>query len=141
MRLVPQFLEKDVDKYFSMFENVAATLQWPNDHWTLLLQSALTGKAQHVYASLCPNNQDYSVVKAAILRAYELVPEAYRQRFRAFRKNNSQTYVEFAYEKELLFDRWCASEKVDNLAKMRDLILLEEFKAYCLPDSIAISRK
>jgi len=55
IRLVPQFLEKDVDKYFSMLENVATTLQWPNDHWTLLLQSVLTGKAQHVYAALCPN--------------------------------------------------------------------------------------
>jgi len=98
----------------------------------------LTGKAQHVYASLCPNTQDYGVVTSAILRAYELVPEAYRQRFRAFRKSNSQTYVEFAREKELLFDRWCAAEKVDNGEKMRDLILLEEFKAYCLPDNIAM---
>jgi len=32
IRLVPQFLEKDVDKYFSMFENVATTLRWPDDH-------------------------------------------------------------------------------------------------------------
>ncbi|KAI4809981.1 hypothetical protein KUCAC02_018831 [Chaenocephalus aceratus] len=138
LHLVPQFSEKDVDKYFSMFENIATTLKWPNDQWTLLLQSALTGKAQHVYASLCPNTQDYAVVKAAILRAYELVPEAYRQRFRALRKNNVQTYMEFAYEKELLFDRWCASEKVDTLVKMRELVLLEEFKSYCLPDNVAM---
>jgi len=80
------FLEKDVDKYFSMFENVATTLQWPDDHWTLLLRSVLPGKAQQVYAALCPNTQDYDVVKSAILGAYELVPEAYIQRFRALKK-------------------------------------------------------
>ncbi|KAJ8369725.1 hypothetical protein SKAU_G00097530 [Synaphobranchus kaupii] len=48
---------------------------------------------------------DYEVVKAAILRAYELVPEAYRQKFRGFRKSDSQTFVEFAREKERMW-RW-----------------------------------
>lgn len=37
---------------------------------------------------------DYDKVEAAVMQAYELVPEAYRQKFRAHRKSAAQTYVE-----------------------------------------------
>lgn len=50
--LVPPFAEKEVEKYFSHFECLAATFGWPEDVWTLLLQCVLTGKAQEVYSSL-----------------------------------------------------------------------------------------
>ena len=71
------FLGKEVERYFSHFERVATTFEWPKDAWTLLLQCVLTGKAQEVYSSLALDQcADYEIVKAAILRAYELVPEA-----------------------------------------------------------------
>ena len=35
---------------------------------------------------------------------YELVPEAYRQKFRNCKKENEQTHVEFARTKEQLFE-------------------------------------
>lgn len=63
-----------------------------------------------------------------MLRAYELVPEAYRQKFRCFKKADSQTYVDFGREKEALFDRWCRSKDVKDFDVLRDPILLEEFK-------------
>ncbi len=45
-------------------------------------QHRLTGKAQGVCAALSLEDSfDYDVIKAAIFRAYELIPEAYRQRF------------------------------------------------------------
>ena len=63
------------------------------------------------------------------MKGYELVPEAYRQKFRSFEKLGCQTYVEFARAKEQLFDRWCHSQKVDkDHDKLRQLILIEEFK-------------
>lgn len=84
-----------MEKYFSHFERVAATFGWPEDVWTLLFQCVLTGKAQEIYSSLTLiQSADYKVVKEAILRAYELVPEAYRQRFRGCRKAERQTFVE-----------------------------------------------
>lgn len=42
----------------------------------------------------------YDVVKLAILKAYELIPEAYRQQFRTRKRNASQQYVEFARDRE-----------------------------------------
>lgn len=102
-----------------------------------MLQCVLTGKAQEVYSSLTlTQSSDYEVVKAAILHAYELVPKAYRQHFRGCRKVEKQTFVEFSREKEILFNRWCRSHKVETKEQLRKLILLEEFKN-CVPEAVA----
>ncbi len=63
-----------------------------------------------------------------MLRAYELVPEAYRQKFRSHVKDASQTYVEYAREKNVLFDKWCYSSRVADFDQLRELILIEDFK-------------
>ena len=49
--------------------------------------------------------KDYTAVKQAILKAYELVPEAYRQRFRTWRKNDKQTHLELVHELAGQFNR------------------------------------
>ena len=78
IRLVPPFQEKEVDKYFAHFEKVADSLSWPKESWVLLLQSVLVGKAQGIYGSLSvEQSSNYEHVKEAILKACELVPEAY----------------------------------------------------------------
>ena len=130
IRLVPPFQEKEVDKYFLHFEKVAENLKWPREHWTLLLQSVVIGKAREIYTQLSlEQSSDYDKVKELILKAYELVPEAYRQKFRDCRKEPNQTHVEFARTKEQLFDRWCSSKKVgSDHKKLRQLMLVEEFK-------------
>ena len=130
IRLVPPFQEKEVDKYFLHFEKVAENLKWPKEHWTLLLQSVVIGKAREIYTQLpLDQSSDYDTVKNLILKAYELVPEAYRQKFRNCRKEHDQTHVEFARTKEQLFDRWCSSKDVkSDHAKLRQLMLIEEFK-------------
>ena len=130
IRLVPPFQEKEVDKYFLHFEKVAENLKWPREHWTLLLQSVVIGKAREINTQLSlEQSSDYDTVKEFILKAYELVPEAYRQKFRDCRKEHDQTHVEFARTKEQLFDRWCSSKKVgSDHAKLRQLMLVEEFK-------------
>ena len=70
------------------------------------------------------------------MKGYELVPEAYRQKFRSCEKLNGQTHVEFARVKEQLFDRWCNSMRVDqDHDKLRQLVLLEEFKR-CVPRDV-----
>ncbi len=85
--LVPQFRETEVDSYFSAFERIVSALNWSKEVWPLLLQCKLTGKAQEVCATLSlEDSLNYDMVKVAILRAYELVPEAYRQRFRNHKK-------------------------------------------------------
>ena len=113
VQLVPSFNESEVDKYFQHFERVAQNLKWPTNRWPLLLQSGLKGKEQEAYTAL-PISEcvDYNCVKNAILKAYDLVPKAYRQKFRNYSKQESQTCVEFAHEKEVYFDIWYNSREV-----------------------------
>ena len=136
IRLVPPFQEKEVDKYFAHFEKVADILNWPKESWVLLLQSVLVGKAQEIYGSLSvEQSSNYEHVKEAILKAYELVPEAYRQKFRNYLKYDSKTHVEFAREKENLFNRWCHSKEIgQDFKKLKQMVLLEEFKDKVRPD-------
>jgi len=109
IRFVPQFQEKEVDKYFLHFEKVATNLAWPKEVWMVLLQSVLTGKAREAYSALSvEQSSQYDHVKQVVLKAYELVPETYRQNFRKCRKDEKQTYTEFARTKE---DRWCGSRQ------------------------------
>ena len=129
IRLVPPFAEKNVERYFAHFERVATVSDWPIHAWTSLLQSVLVGKAQDAYASLnIEDVKDYEKVKGAILRTYELVPEAYRQRFRGLSKLDEQTYVEFAREKEISFSSWCKSQEAETKEDLRQLVLLEDLK-------------
>ncbi|XP_072899713.1 uncharacterized protein [Hemitrygon akajei] len=139
LRVVPPFEETDVDSYFLLFEKVAVNQKWPKEQWVALLQSVLKGKAQRAYAALSMEEEEvenYEKVKEGILRTYELVPEAYRQKFRNLKKGWNQTYSEFAYEKGVLLDRWCAAEMVEeDFWHLRELILIEEFRG-CVSDDI-----
>ena len=71
-----------------------------------------------------------------MLRAYEFIPEAYRQHFRNMRKRSDQTNVEFARELRLQCQRWCVACKVKTYEDLIDLIVLEQFKS-TLPERVA----
>ena len=63
-----------------------------------MLQCVFTGKAQEAYSALSSQDcKDYSVLKSSVLKPYELVPEAYCQRFRSWRKTGKQTRGVFIY--------------------------------------------
>lgn len=138
IRLVPPFRETEVDAYFTAFERVAGKLRWPRDMWALMLQSNLVGKAQEVCAAMpIEDSLNYDLVKTAVLRAYELVPEAYRQKFRGYGKSDKHTFLEFARDKRNMLEKWCAASKVNTFEGLQELILLEDFKN-CLPESLVV---
>ena len=115
VKMVPSFQEHEVEKFFLHFEKIAANLHWLSGARTMLLQTVLIGKAREVYSALSvEQSTDYDLIKSEILRAYELVPEAYRQKFRDTKCQEGKTYMEFARQKEALFNRWCASQQVGN---------------------------
>lgn len=129
LKMVPKFDEKDPDQFFLHFEKLATQCKWDPKIWVLLIQSSLVGRAQEVYTSLgIEECKDYETVKGTILKTYEMVPEAYRQKFRNSRKVEGQTFIEFARQKEVLFDRWCRAKNVNSFEKLRQLVLVEDFK-------------
>ncbi|XP_033114424.1 uncharacterized protein LOC117114917 [Anneissia japonica] len=136
IKWVPKSNEEEVESYFMAFEKVANRLKWPAKNWTVLLQTGLIGKAQEVFSSLSDDLcESYETVKRAILEAYELVPVAYRQKFRNL-KYVDKSFMEFARKKQVLFDRWCTSEGVNwDFNQLRELILVEEFNN-CLSSEV-----
>lgn len=136
LRYVPKFNERDPDTFFTLFERVAAARSWPDAERILLLQCVLTGKAQEAYSAVCAQeNLTYDGVKSAVLKAYQLTAEAYRQRFRQWVKQKRQTHVEFVNELTTHFKRWCSAAGVSTFEKLSDLIILEQFK-YALPGQV-----
>ncbi|XP_068235718.1 uncharacterized protein [Palaemon carinicauda] len=128
-KLIPKFSESDVGKFFVAFEKVAHQLAWPKELWAVLVQSAFSGKAQVVYAVLsAEDSSDYDIVKKMVLNAYQLIPEAYRQKFRTWHKMFNQTFVEWAVQKAAKLDEWLAAEEATTFAELRELVLLEDFK-------------
>lgn len=125
----PKFNERDPDTFFTLFEWIAEARGWPNKERTLLLQCVLTGRAQEVYSSLPLSDcNDYDIVKAAVLKSYELVPEAYRQKFRTLSRGVNVAHVEVARELSTAFNRWCMASEVTTFEELTDLIVLEQFK-------------
>ena len=86
----------------------------------------LVKHVKYVYSALSvEQSADYEVVKREILEC--IVPEAYCQQLRELKCKEGQTYMEFARQKEALFNRWCTSQQVGNsFDKLKQLVLLEE---------------
>ena len=114
-------------------------MKWPRESWAMLLQTALTGKAQKAYTTLSAEDcTNYDTVKKTILQSVELVLEAYRQKFRTQRKNENQSFMEFVKEKERLMNKWYAVKLIgDDVEKLKQLILIEEILNY-VPEEMRI---
>ena len=79
--------------------------QLSREDWTWLVKPKLNGKALSALDRV-PYNTDYDVVKDAILTAYTVTTERYRQNFRNMNKTTSQTYLKFASEKLRSLKNW-----------------------------------
>ncbi len=66
-----------------------------------------------------------------------LSPKRIARKFRSHAKTANQTFVEYAREKSVLFDKWCQSSKIINFEQLRELVLIEDFKN-SLPDKIVV---
>ena len=124
-KLVSKFVESDPDAFFLQFEDLAAGMKWEKSDWAILIHTAVFGKAATVIAAMSQENLfDYDEIKSVLLKAFELRPEAYRQKFRIYRENKKQTFVEFVDKQTILFDKWVRSENVDSgYNNLREIVL------------------
>ncbi|KAK0151672.1 Zinc finger protein 24 [Merluccius polli] len=137
IKFLPKFNERDPDVFFSLFENIASEQNWGDEDKTVLLQTALIGRAQKAFVALPSSEKKvYQCVKTAVLKCYELVPEVYRQRFRLWKKSDKQTYAEWARDLTSFFQGWLTAEEVYSFEELCDLLILEQLKN-TLPDRVA----
>lgn len=71
-----------------------------------------------------------------MLKAFELVPDAYRKPFRTWRKGEKQTHLEFACDLAKHSDCWCSALEVSDYDGLRELIVLEQLNKNALPEHI-----
>lgn len=129
LRLLPKFSEREPESFFSLFEHIADAHNWPDSARTLMLQCVLTGRAQEAYSALSDaESQKYHFFKSAVLKAYELVLEAYRQQFRTWKISEKQSHLEFARDLTNHFTCSCSASGVDHFEGLCDLTVFEQFK-------------
>ena len=124
--VLPKFDEQDPESFFSQFEKIA--FHWNKDLWPILVQTNFQGKAREAFANLTlAESKDYDQVKKAVLLAYELSSEAYRQKFRQSKLESKMTFVEFAALKAKEFGKWVHAADLGTYSKLKEAVLVEEF--------------
>ncbi len=88
----------------------------PDSTHMLKLQCVLTSRDQEAYSSLSSSD----CLKYAVLKENKLVPEAYRQRFRSW-KRGDKLHVELVHYLSTHFDLWCSAAEVDSHEALCDL--------------------
>src|SRR6218665_533195 len=137
IKFVTKFQEHDLEQLLLNFEKSMEIHNFPKDKWTPLIHTKLTGKAQKVFAELgveaCLN---YDTLKAALLLAYERVPEFHRKRFRTLNKFGNETYSTFTFRLALPFNSWMDGEEAStDINRLKEVMKLEQF-TNCLPTEI-----
>ena len=89
---------------------------------TVLLPCRLTGEAQEVFSVFLIKAQITRLQSTTVLHAYEFVPQANQQNYCTCKNASNQTYVEFAPDKTVLFDKWCEASKVTPIEQLRDCV-------------------
>jgi|SRR6218665_10323 len=129
MKFVPSFEQFDSAQSLLNFEKAMAIHKFPKEKWSALLHTKLTGKACKVFSELSIEQcQKYDVLKAALLTAYNRIPEFYSKRFRSLSKGHLEIFSSFAFHLSLPFTRWSegvdAFTEVDNL---KEILKIEQF--------------
>ena len=97
----------DIEAYLTTFERLMSVERVDRATWAVRLAPHLTGKAQQAYAAMRETDSaDYTKVKEAILRRYNISQETYRQRFRSVRRKEGESYGEVVVRLEDLLHKW-----------------------------------
>ena len=104
--------------------------------WPVLLGPQLTGKAQQAYAALSrKDSKDFTKVKEAIFKRYDINEETYRQRFRAAKAKEGESPTEIVTRLTDMAAKWL--KECETRAKVIDMIVMEQFITM-LPEDIRV---
>ena len=117
----------DIEAYLTTFERTMTAYEVDRARWSFKLAPQLTGKAQQAYAAMPADDAaDYSLLKAAILKRYNISEETYRQRLRTTTRTEGETNQELAVRLQDLAQKWMkgctAPEQFVDLIAMEQLL-------------------
>ena len=115
----------DIEAYLVTFERTMEAYEVDGARWSFMLAPQLTGKAQQAYAAMAADSaRRYDVLKAAILRRYNINEETYRRRFRETKLKAGKTPRELAIRLSDLAGRW--AKDCTGAAGVLDLVVKEQ---------------
>ncbi|XP_033728194.1 uncharacterized protein LOC117317492 [Pecten maximus] len=134
-KLTPFDEDKDnMDSYLQRYERYATTQRWDKSlHWATNLSVLLKGRALDVFSRL-PREQslDYDILKAALLKRFDMTEDGFRKRFRTGRPESGETFTQFAVRLESYFVRWLEMGHTDkSFDALKDLMVRDQFLQAC----------
>ena len=114
---LPNFDDRydNMDSYLSRFERYVTSQKIDKSLWCLHLSTLLKGKALDVYSRLPSQDAfDYDLLKAALLKRFEMTEEGFRKKFRACKPERGETFVQYIRRSKNYLDRWMQLAKVNE---------------------------
>ncbi|XP_068105623.1 uncharacterized protein [Hyperolius riggenbachi] len=125
----------DIDLFLRSFEKACRQYRLFQDQWARHLTPLLRYKALDAFAELpAEKDNDYAAIKDAIITKYQLTPEAYRKKFRAWQKKSSDSYRDVASSLLTTLRQWTLGLTKGSYGVLEDLIVLEQFLNICPAD-------
>ncbi|XP_066445357.1 uncharacterized protein [Eleutherodactylus coqui] len=127
--------EGDLDAFLQVFEQTCCQYQIPELEWARYLIPGLKGKALQALSAL-PKEQraDYAVIKAALIKKYNLTPEMYRQKFRTLSRGPTDSFVDLRDGQKAALRQWIRGQSITEFDDLEDMILKEQFLDMCPGD-------
>ena len=117
----------DVETYLAQYEKVATISNWDRDEWGARLAPLLKGAAREAYVKL-PTAEacNYTAIKEAILRRFQLNATTYRQKFRYAKRESNENAHTLWERLALLLERWIELSGKTN-EDLKEMLILEKF--------------
>ena len=138
---LPVFCEgkDELDFYLQRFERYATVQKWDKKEWAINLSSLLTGKALTVYSTIPTEDaHNYETLKTAILKAYHLTQDGYRQKFKTSRPEGSETATQYLDRITDYLQKWLNLAHVPKTYEgIVDFLAIDQF-LQSLPKDMAL---
>ncbi|XP_069071933.1 uncharacterized protein [Pleurodeles waltl] len=118
---------EDPDSFFTNFERVASSAQWPEDKWGQYIAPLLTGTLQSAYQAANPGGTTpYSEIKKSVLERVGHDTEYYRTRFRKIKWGPNEDPRTYYYRVKDLGLKWLGPLGTDREDVIK-IIVLEQY--------------
>ena len=127
---LPYFDEKadDIESYLFRFEVHAKALGWEITEWPVALAALLKGKALTFYRELpVQKASDYNELRDHLFKRFHCTEEGFRQKFRGSKPESGESLSTFGFKLRRFADRWTELAEADDVQKLKDLIVKEQF--------------
>ena len=136
LKLTKLTLSDDIEAFMTTFERSMEAHEIERVKWPVLLAPQLTGKAQQAYAALSSeDSKNFTKVKEAIFKRYDINEETYRQRFWSAKAKEGESPTEIVTRLTDMAAKWLKEH--NTRAKVIDMVVMEQFITM-LPEEIRV---